>query len=96
MEPITTALPTSDPMRIGRRGSRSTHAPMNNPTTSDGAIRNATSRPVSVAPAPRTSTAVSGRASTVTWLPTTAIVNPAQSLEKSEPGPSARPGDAII
>ena len=34
----------------------------------------ATSKPVSVAPAPNTRTAVSGSASTVIWLPTAAMV----------------------
>jgi hypothetical protein len=32
----------------------------------------------------------------VTWLPITAIVNPAQSFAKSERAPSEPAGDAII
>ena len=80
---MTIALPMSDQMRIGRRGRRSTHTPMKRPATIDGSICAATSRPVSVGPAPRSRTAVSGSASTVIWLPIRAIVKPVHSLTKS-------------
>jgi len=38
MEPITIALPMSETMRIGRRGSRSTQTPMKRPAITAGAI----------------------------------------------------------
>src|SRR5438445_13015251 len=53
----------------GMRRRRSTHTPRKRPGTIDEAIRAATRSPVSVAPAPRTNTAVSGRARSVIWLP---------------------------
>ncbi len=71
---MTRALATLDATRIGRRGSRSTHTPMNRPATTGGAIRTATSTPVSNVPAPKRRMAASGSASRVIWLPTTAIV----------------------
>ena len=80
---MTIALAISDQIMIGRRGRRSTHTPMKRPATIDGSICAATRSPVSVAPAPRRSTAVSGSARTVIWLPTRAIVKPVHSLMKS-------------
>jgi hypothetical protein len=80
---MTIALPISDQIMIGRRGKRSTQTPMKRPATIDGSICAATSRPVSVAPAPRRRTAVRGSARTVIWLPTRAIVKPVQSFTKS-------------
>src|SRR5436190_3593140 len=80
---MTTALPMSDQIMIGRLGRRSTHTPMKRPATIDGSICAATRTPVSVAPAPRSSTAVRGSARTAIWLPTRAMVKPVHSLMKS-------------
>src|SRR5438093_8678366 len=80
---MTAALPMSDQIMIGRLGRRSTHTPMKRPATIDGSICAATGRPVSVAPAPRSSTAVRGSARTVIWLPTRAMVKPVHNLTKS-------------
>ena len=74
MVAMTIALPMFDATMIGSRRRRSTHTPRNRPGTIDGAMRAATSRPVSVAPAPSTNTAVSGSAISVIWLPSREMV----------------------
>ena len=58
--------------------------PANTPTSRTGADSTASSQPMSVAVAPRTSTAVSGSALSVTPEPILEMVWPAHSLKKSE------------
>jgi hypothetical protein len=92
IEAMRTALARFAPTMTGRRSRRSIHAPRNGPGTTVAAIRAATSRPVSVAPAPRTSTAVSGNASKVMWLPRREMVYADQSLTNS----GWRQSDAMV
>src|SRR5919198_6147619 len=88
---MSTALAMFAPTITGFRLRRSIHAPRNGPGITVAAMRAATSRPVSVAPAPRTSTAVSGKASSVIWLPRRETVYADQSLTNS----GWRQGEAI-
>ncbi len=67
----------------GRLRIRSTHAPTGSPTSSQGSHTAAAIRPTAVESASSTTTAISGRATTVMLLPSPLTVSPSQSRRKS-------------
>ena len=74
----------------GRLRNRSTTAPANSARIGNGMRLAATSRPTATAPAWNVKMASVGRARTVTWLPTSLTVCPAQSRAKSRSRHTAR------